>query len=316
MIIMADKKINIIFDTDIGGDCDDTGALALVHRCAEKGLCNLLCVTVSTSNPYSAGCADAINRWYNRVVPIGQTDKVIPGDDEKFFEVCYGRHICENFENSYHKSGYKPENAVKLLRKTLSETNQKVNFIVIGSFVNVAELLLSNPDEISPLPGEELVKQKVKCFSVMGGHFPKEGDEEVWFGPEQMLAECNIKVDVASAKVFFEKCPVDCVVSQFFIGWKMLTGNVLIEQERKNPVAESYFVHSHGNRSSWDLTSAYYAIFGTGDIFTLNAAGDINVSDNGVTTFTERENGRFRLLVCPSISVAANRIDEIITGRI
>lgn len=313
---MENKKIKIIFDTDIGGDCDDTGALAMVHRLAEKGFCELLCVTVSTSNPYSAGCADAINRWYNRVVPIGQTDKVIPGDDEKFFEVCYGKHICENFENDYYGTGKKPENAVKLLRKTLATSSEKVNFIVIGSLVNVAGLLLSKPDEISPLSGEELIKQKVECFSVMGGHFPKDGDEEVWFGTEQMLAECNIKVDISSAKIFFEKCPVNCVVSQFFIGWKMLTGNVLIERERKNPVAESYFVHSHGNRSSWDLTSAYYAILGTGDIFTLGLAGDIAVDDKGVTTFTERKNGKFRLLECQSINAAAKRIDEIITGRI
>lgn len=313
---MENKKIKIIFDTDIGGDCDDTGALAMVHRLAEKGLCELLCVTVSTSNPYSAGCADAINRWYNRVVPIGQTDKVIPGDDEKFFEVCYGKHICENFENDYYGTGKKPENAVKLLRKTLATSSEKVNFIVIGSLVNVAGLLLSKPDEISSLSGEELIKQKVECFSVMGGHFPKDGDEEVWFGTEQMLAECNIKVDISSAKIFFEKCPVNCVVSQFFIGWKMLTGNVLIERERKNPVAESYLVHSHGNRSSWDLTSAYYAILGTGDIFTLGLAGYIAVDDKGVTTFTERKNGKFRLLECPSINAAAKRIDEIITGRI
>ena len=26
----------LIFDTDIGGDCDDTGALAIVHSCFEQ----------------------------------------------------------------------------------------------------------------------------------------------------------------------------------------------------------------------------------------------------------------------------------------
>lgn len=313
---MENKKIKIIFDTDIGGDCDDTGALALIHRCCEKGLAKLLCVTVSTSNPYSAGCADAINRYYKRVVPIGQTDKVIPGDDAEFFKVCYGKHICENFENDYYKTGKKPENAVKLLRKTLSEASEKVSIIVIGSLVNMAGLLLSPADEISPLSGEELVKQKAELISLMGGHFPQEGDEEVWFGTEQMLAECNIKVDIPSAKIFFEKCPVDCVVSQFYIGWKMLTGNVLIENERQNPVAESYFVHSHGNRSSWDLTSAYYAVFGCGDIFGLGGAGDVSVDNDGVTRFVSNEKGKCRLLACPSIEKAAKRIDEILLGNI
>jgi hypothetical protein len=30
------QKVKIVFDTDIGGDCDDAGALAMLHR-----LCDL-----------------------------------------------------------------------------------------------------------------------------------------------------------------------------------------------------------------------------------------------------------------------------------
>ena len=32
----------IIFDTDIGGDCDDTGSLAIVHECERAGKAKLL----------------------------------------------------------------------------------------------------------------------------------------------------------------------------------------------------------------------------------------------------------------------------------
>ena len=41
----GDKPVKIIFDTDIGGDCDDAGALALIHRLCDKGEAELLAVT-------------------------------------------------------------------------------------------------------------------------------------------------------------------------------------------------------------------------------------------------------------------------------
>lgn len=39
------KPVKIIFDTDIGGDCDDAGALALLHRLCDMGEAELLAVT-------------------------------------------------------------------------------------------------------------------------------------------------------------------------------------------------------------------------------------------------------------------------------
>lgn len=313
---MKNEKTKIIIDTDVGCDCDDTGAMAMVHRSCEKGLCDLLAVTISTSNPSAAGCADAINRWYGRVVPVGQTNKVIPGDDAELFKVCYGKHIAETYPNSYYgENAQKPLDAVKLLRETLSRSDEKVTIVVIGSLVNMSDLLKSSADEFSPLSGEELVREKVRCFSLMCGHFEDCGDPEVWFGTERMLAECNVKVDIDSAKYFFAHCPTECVVSRFVVGWQMFNGNVLIENERKNPVAESYFVHSHGNRSSWDLTSAYYAIFGADELFEVGKRGVVTVGDDGVTTFTENEKGNFRLLLCPSTENAAKRIDEILIGN-
>ena len=38
-------KAKIIFDTDIGGDCDDAGTLAMLHRLCDKGEAELLAVT-------------------------------------------------------------------------------------------------------------------------------------------------------------------------------------------------------------------------------------------------------------------------------
>ena len=71
----------IIFDTDLGGDIDDGGALAIVHHGIDKGLCKLLCCTSSTINPHSVPAIDAINEYYGHKVEVGTT-KVVPDQNE------------------------------------------------------------------------------------------------------------------------------------------------------------------------------------------------------------------------------------------
>ena len=70
----------VIFDTDIGGDCDDAGALAIIHRAEQRGLVKLLAVTVSTGDPWAPACADAINRYYGHATPVGACAKAPVGD--------------------------------------------------------------------------------------------------------------------------------------------------------------------------------------------------------------------------------------------
>ena len=62
------KPVKIVFDTDIGGDCDDAGTLAMLHRLCDKGEAELLAVTHCYASPYVAGCIDAINKFYGRSV--------------------------------------------------------------------------------------------------------------------------------------------------------------------------------------------------------------------------------------------------------
>ena len=63
--------LKIIFDTDLGGDCDDAGTLAMLHRLCDKGEAELLAVTHCYATPWNAGAIDAINRYYGREVPVG-----------------------------------------------------------------------------------------------------------------------------------------------------------------------------------------------------------------------------------------------------
>ena len=68
------KVANIIFDSDCGPDCDDAGALAILHHYADTGNANILAAVCSTTTEYGAAWLDAINTYYGRPdIPIGTT---------------------------------------------------------------------------------------------------------------------------------------------------------------------------------------------------------------------------------------------------
>ena len=66
------KPVSIIFDTDMDTDCDDVGALAMLHALADAGEVKILATVVSSKYAYSAPCVEVINRYYGRGdLPIG-----------------------------------------------------------------------------------------------------------------------------------------------------------------------------------------------------------------------------------------------------
>ena len=277
----------IIFDTDIGGDCDDAGALAIIHSAVKNGLAKLLAVTVSTRDPWACGCADAINNYYGNPVPIGRCRRAPVGDPtmEEFLE-RYGKHIAESFENEYSpkptectmcESPKQPEDAIALMRRTLAMNKEsKITLVVVGSCLNLAALMDSPSDEFSPLSGLELVTVQVDKVVLMGGLFA-----------ENATPEYNIKTDISSAKTVFEKCPVPIFVSHFDVGMRVMSGGRLLGEAPENPAAEAYRFHVGGKRHSWDPIAAFYAIYGCGNVFSDKRRGKVTVLDDGVTLFEE-----------------------------
>src|SRR5947209_8178268 len=64
--------VKVLFDTDMDSDCDDAGALAILHALADAGEAEVLATMVSSLHPYSVPCVAAINRYYGRPdLPIG-----------------------------------------------------------------------------------------------------------------------------------------------------------------------------------------------------------------------------------------------------
>ena len=308
----------IVFDTDIGGDCDDAGALAIIHRAEQRGLAKLLALTVSTRDPWAPACADAINKYYGHEVPIGLCRRAPAGDPTmaEFLE-RYGKHIAETFPCKYAPkpvectmcgSAEQPEDAVLLLRRTLAwNKGSKITLVVVGSCVNLAALLESEADDISSLDGVSLVSESVDKVVLMGGFFAENEGGDI-------MAEYNIKTDISGARVVFGKCPVPIAVSHFDVGLRVMSGSALItnELELGNPAAESYRFHVGGKRHSWDPIAAFYAVYGCEDVFTDTRCGRISVDESGVTRLIPIE-GNHRLIDCPDVLAAEAALDRAMT---
>src|SRR5579864_6561772 len=60
------KPVNIIFDSDMGPDYDDVGAIAILHALADKGEANILATVASTKYEGVAGVLNLFNTYFNR----------------------------------------------------------------------------------------------------------------------------------------------------------------------------------------------------------------------------------------------------------
>ena len=68
----AQEPQRIILDTDMGDDCDDVGALFILHGAVERGKANLLATMGCASADAIAPALDAINTWFGRPeIPVG-----------------------------------------------------------------------------------------------------------------------------------------------------------------------------------------------------------------------------------------------------
>ena len=200
-------KKTLWIDTDIGGDCDDAAARALANIAARKGLADILGMSFTTSVPAGPACMDAINVYYgNPDIPIGMTDRVdFCCENVNPFQKYVACHYPNRFYCSRTDDFLPAQNAVRTIRQGLARAEDgSVTFVCIGQLNNASDLLDSQQDDISPLTGVELVRQKVKEFAVMGGMFSPDG-APVMFCGQPYETEYNIATDVASAINFVTK---------------------------------------------------------------------------------------------------------------
>ena len=318
------KPVKIIFDTDIGGDCDDAGALALIHRLCDKGEAELLAVTHCMSSVYYPGCIDAINRFYGRDVPIGMNFQF--GNGDRTERCVYAAELAEKFPNKYGaKMPYEcgdVEDTLALLRRTLAAAEDRsVVLVATGNLSSMARLVTSGADEISPMTGAELIEKKIKRTVLMGGRFFESWPMIVYESGNPthhvMTWEYNIRFSgYENAKTVFDNWRGELVLSSYEIGSFIVTMKGYAKRAKEgDPVAWAYQVHNGDvGRCSWDHTAVLEAIR-PGAYWNLHEFGKISVGEDMVTRWEKSDEFKHTYLL-PKVDYEEIRrvIDGLVDG--
>ncbi len=296
-----EAKAKVIFETDIGNDVDDALALDMLYKYMDAGDIDLIGVMTNKESKYSAEFIDIMNTWYGYPsVPVGIAHN---GADCENDATNYAKCVClmqkENGDPAFERSLKDYEQlreAHMLYRKILKQQpDSSVTIISVGFSTNLARLLDTPADNISPLTGKELVAKKVKLLCTMAGCF---NDEK--------LFEYNIVKDIPSAKKVFAEWPTRLVTSPFEVGIAINYPGSSIENDFKwapmHPVTEAYksYQKMPYDRSTWDLTSVLYAVEGP-SYFKISPAGAISVTDKGATEFISDAGGNRYYLTVDSV---------------
>ena len=262
--IAQKKTVDIIFDTDMGPDYDDVGAIALLHAMADKGECRILATVASNRHPWVAADLNVLNTYFGRPnIPIGVVSGkclAIPAVQgwDSLIASAYPHHITSNEQAT---------EAVTLYRKLLSAAeDHSVTIVTVGFFTNMANLLLSPADQYSSLTGAQLVALKVKQLVSMAGRFDNE---------KENFREFNVKEDAASSEIVFNQWPVPILFSGFEIGAVIHTGLPVMHNTaiQHSPVKDVFArcipmdPNDKNGRMSWDETAVLVAVRGVGPWF-------------------------------------------------
>ncbi|WP_057938763.1 nucleoside hydrolase [Algoriphagus resistens] len=280
--------IKIIFDTDMGPDYDDVGAMALLHAFADQGKVDILATIASTNYEGVGGVIDVLNTYFERPdLPIGiPKGKAIAQKDWQHWTDT----LLTNYPHSLRRNAEAPD-AVELYREILAaQPDESVTLITVGFLTNISNLLQSTADEYSPLSGIQLVQKKVVKLISMAGKFP-EG------------SEFNVNQDPGASQVVVSLWPNTIIYSGFEIGEKIHSGIPLISNKNivHSPIKDVFALAipmsklDEKGRMSWDQTVVWVAAMGYKKYFELEE-GKMRVLDDGSNTWNMEGKGQFRLV--------------------
>ena len=297
------EAIKIIFDTDCGPDYDDVGALAVLHAMADSGKAEILATLSSNKHELVGPSINVLNTWFGRPdLPMGAPK----GEGANMGAL---QHWPDSLVAKYpHTIGSTSElpDAVTVYRKILSvQPDTSVTIVTVGFLTNLAGLLNSMPDSISPLSGKELISKKVKKLVSMAGKFP-EGKEY------------NVFIDSTASKEVFDSWPTPVIFTGYEIGEKILTGlRVMKMPVSENPVKDVFRISINfseadmNGRMSWDQTAVLIAVYGTEDFFD-RVAGTIVVNPDGSNGWVNDPTGKHTHVVQ---KMPVNQITRFIEDR-
>jgi len=298
------KRVPIIFDSDMGPDYDDVGAITLLHALADSGQAKILATIASTKYDGVACVLNVLNTYFNRPntpIAVPKGNALTLRDWQHWTDT-----LIQKYPHSIKTNEEVPD-ATELYRKVLSkQPDHSVTIVTVGFLTNLSNLLLSKGDKYSFLDGKELVKQKVKQLVCMAGRFPSG-------------SEFNVNRDAAASQNVFSNWPTNILFSGFEIGWKIKVGLPLIHNNaiHSSPVKDVFRIsipmaaEDSAGRMSWDETAVLVAIKGYQPFYRLEY-GRILVAADGSNTWSLEGKQQAHLVEAVPPEVVRDYINKII----
>ena len=297
--------VQVLLDTDMLTDCDDVAALALLLRLESIGLANILGITVSSGYPASAAVVDAIDTFYGRGnIPVGA-----PKDGSGFRrdDSCFLDKVAAEFPHAI-AGNMEAQDAVSLLRQALAAARpQSVKLVTISYLCNIAALLRSRPDRISPLSGMDLVREKVSELVCMTGNFPD----------DPAIDNVNFTRSPQTALFTIRNYPGRITFVGRDIGHNVFVGDRFRELPSPHPLRRAYELHRGRYGNDWDHHTAdpstiLYAVCGLRPWFALQSGSMLLNDDCSFTWEPAVESNKSYLLQVADRHETARVIDALI----
>lgn len=293
----------IIFDSDMGPDYDDVGAITLLHAFTDSGYSKILATVASTKYEGVAAVFNVFNTYF------GRPGVIIGVPKGKALELKDWQHWTDSLILKYpHKIKKNAEvgDATAVYREVLAKQPDKsVTIVTTGFLTNLYALMNSEPDKYSKLTGKELVRKKVKQLVCMAGRFPSG-------------SEFNVNRDVAASQFVFNNWETPILLSGFEIGMKIKTGLPLIHSVaiRNSPVKDVFRIciplsaEDSAGRMSWDETAVLVAIKGYRPWYKIED-GRMIVAGDGSNTWDSQPKAHSRLIEAQPPAVVEQLINQV-----
>jgi hypothetical protein len=282
--------VDLLFDTDMMTDCDDAGAMAVLHALADRGECRILATVVSSAEPKAALAVEIINTYYRRPeLPIGMIKGEGVRAGSKFLS-----GLTERFPHRLTPDQI--PDAAPIYRDLLERApDDSVVIVTVGYLTNVRKLL-DSPAHEDHLSGLELARRKVRKLVVMGGNFIGDPPRD-----DLKLGNVNFQRDARSAVEVIQQWPgfIDFVGREIgSVPSGLHLGANLIRTPETNPVRVAYDLYGGGvkDRHVADLTAVLYAVRGLRDYWEISAPGRMEIAPGASFTWQPEAAGKQRYL--------------------
>nr|WP_232540895.1 nucleoside hydrolase [Spirosoma endbachense] len=300
---MPKSAVPVIFDTDMGPDYDDVGAITILHALADSGQARILATIASTKYPKVSQVLSVLNTYFHRPnIPIGvpKGEAVTDKDTQHWSDT-----LVAHYPHAIRSNNEVPD-AVALYRQILAkQPDRSVTIITVGFLTNLANLLNSKPDQYSKLSGKELVSKKVKKVVSMAGKFPSG-------------REYNVFRDTPASKIVFENWPTSMLLSGFEIGQQIHSGLPLTQNSRirNSPIKDVFAIslpkakEDKGGRMSWDQTAVLVGIKGYAPYYTVKS-GRLTLNTDGSNGWDDAGKGHQHLVVKMPVLAVEKVINDL-----